>query len=73
MKGPAVTAISSLVLAVLAVVAGAVLLGLHDLTADQFLAILVGAGIHVSSVTIPAAASVGSVAGLFPTKTPPAP
>lgn len=43
----------SFVIAALAIIASAVLLGLHDLGADQFLAVLVGAGIHVSSITIP--------------------
>jgi len=56
-------AVSSFAVAVLAIVASAVLLGLHDITADQFLAVLVGAGIHVSSVTIPAITSSSSSSG----------
>jgi hypothetical protein len=55
-----VSVTSSFVIAVLAVVAAGVLLGLHDLTADQFLVVLAGAGIHVSSVTVPGSSSGGA-------------
>ncbi len=47
----------SFYVAVLAIVAAGALLGLHDLSSDQFLAVLTGAGIHVSAVTVPRSAS----------------
>ncbi len=47
----------SFYVAVLAIVAAGVLLGLHDLSSDQFLAVLTGAGIHVSAVTVPRSAA----------------
>lgn len=47
------SAYTSFIVAIVAIAAAAVLTGLHDIDANQFLAVLVGAGIHVSSVTVP--------------------
>ena len=53
----------SAIISTLALVASAVLLGLHDLDSSQYLAVLVGVGVHVSSVTIPKLSAGSSSSG----------
>lgn len=51
------SAIGSLVIAVIAIVSASVLLGLHDLSAAEYLAVIAGAGIHIASIAAPASSS----------------